>query len=104
VDKPINRTVLFYMSVVFFLTTLSFAYHHHNLSLQFSTCSICKAKSSLSPSVKTTIDALVPTVIAGSPGTFPLDATAFACADGRNILRIRDAHPGSNKAPPRIQS
>ena len=54
--KIIKIFFLSFSAVIFFLTTLSLAYHHHDLNFTYSTCSICKAKGSLSNPVKTKID------------------------------------------------
>lgn len=103
-DKQIDRYALFLMGIVFFLTTLSLAYHHHDLPFKYSTCSICKTKSSLATSAKTKIDTSFPTVVKGPIETFRLDAAGMVRADDRDILRVRESHPGSNKAPPLIQA
>ena len=87
--------------VVFFLTTLWLAYHHHDLNFTYATCSLCKVKGSLSTNAaKTTIDK--PCQVGGSSllAAFILAVAGKAPVDNLSIYRSCNSHPWSNKAPP----
>jgi hypothetical protein len=100
----VKTSKLFFLSflvVVFFLTTLSLAYHHHDLNFAYSTCSLCKAKGSLSQSVKTKIDKPCP-MAANSLllPSFLLAAADKASAGKVSIYNLFKSHGFSNKSPP----
>jgi hypothetical protein len=97
----IKTVFLSFLAVVFFLTTLSLAYHHHDLNFTYSTCSICKAKGSLSHAAKTKFDKPFPMAVNSflSP-SFLLDAVGKVPADKVSIDNLFKFHPFSNKSPP----
>jgi hypothetical protein len=104
VEKQIDSHTFFFMGIVFFLTTISLAYHHHDMPFKYSTCSICKTKNALATSTKTNIDKSSPTVVIGLIETFRLDAAGMVIAADSDIFPVRESHHGSNRAPPLIQS
>jgi hypothetical protein len=101
VVKIIKIFFLGFSAVVFLLTTLSLAYHHHDLNFTYSTCSICKAKGSLSHSAKTKIDKPFQMAVNSllSP-SFLMDAVGKAPADKVSLYNLFESHPFSNKSPP----
>jgi hypothetical protein len=99
------RTVkLFFLTfsvVVFFLMTLSLAYHHHDLNFTYSTCSICKAKASLSNSAKIINDKPFSMAVNSSLSpSFHLDAVGKVPAGKTSIDNLFKSHPFLNKSPP----
>jgi hypothetical protein len=99
--KIIKIFFLSFSAVIFFLTTLSLAYHHHDLNFTYSTCSICKAKGSLSNPVKTKIDKTFQmAVISSLSPSFLLDVVGKVPADKVSIYNLFKSHRFSNKSPP----
>ncbi len=90
-------------AIVFLLTTISLAYHHHSLPFRGSTCSICKVKSSLSSSTKTRLDQPFRTSSKGPlPETALYEKAGYASPGRGTAPDQAEIYPGPNKAPPTI--
>jgi hypothetical protein len=99
--KMLKVLFLSFWAAVFFLTTLSLAYHHHDLNFTYSTCSICKAKGSLSNSAKTNLDKPFQMAVYSSlTPSFLLAAVGNVSVNKISIYVTLKSHPFSNKSPP----
>lgn len=98
--KTIKLYLLRFSAAVFILTTLSLAYYHHDLNFTYSTCSICKAKESLSNSAKTKIDKLFQMAVNCSLSTlFLLDGIGNVPVDKVSVYNLFKSHSFSKKSP-----
>jgi hypothetical protein len=90
------------LSICFLVASLALVWHHHDISMQWTTCSICKVKSSL-PGAISKIKADAPPVIAvQQPDAMEIYSVVSATVpDDQHFLPVfilSFAH--SNKAPP----
>ena len=95
-----NITLLF--AVFFLVATLVLVWHHHDRSIQWSSCSICKIKSALSGTFNKVKTGAPPAVAVLLPAQMVIHSTASVTTpDDRLFLpSILLSFAHSNKAPP----
>jgi hypothetical protein len=99
--KRIKTVFMFFLSAVFIFTTVSIAYHHHDLPYRFSTCSICKIKNSLSTPVKSNISTSVQMAFHSSISTVYYSDSVGMIIDAGAVKQIAFTfQPFSNRSPP----
>jgi hypothetical protein len=104
VNKQNIKFALYLAVGVFFLTTIWLAYHYHDLSYSYSTCSICKMKSSIASASKTKIYTPFQFTAQSVPlQEFFLNENGKVFKEKAFIQKSITFHPFSNKAPP-VQS